>query len=78
MLHAAHVGKAHSERLQVLRLQLRNASNEKRTLCAARLELGVIAPELVAHVVALVERHLRKPTAAELADDGLRRASLMT
>ena len=48
VLDAPHVGKAHRERLQVLRLKVQHAADEQRTLRAARLELGVVAPELVA------------------------------
>ena len=58
VLDAAHVGKAHGERLEVLRLEVLHAADEKSALRSAVLEFGVVAPELVAHVVALIQRHL--------------------
>jgi hypothetical protein len=71
MLDAAHVGKAHCKRLQMVRLQVLNAADEEGTLSTARLKLRVVRPKLIAHVVALVQGHLRQPSAAELANDGL-------
>ena len=54
VLHATHVGEAHCEALEVLRLEVLNATNKQSTLCAASLKLGVVRPELITHVVALV------------------------
>ena len=73
VLHTAHVRKAHRKGLQMLGLEVLHAADEQRALRATGLKLGVVRPELITHVVALVEGHLREPTPAELANDGLRR-----
>ena len=48
VLDAAHVGEAHRERLEVLRLEVLHAANEQRALGADRLELGVIGESVSA------------------------------
>jgi len=59
MFDATHFRKAQRERLQMFGLEVVHAANQKRTLRPARLKFFVVRPELVAHVIALVQRHLR-------------------
>mmetsp|Transcript_19994 Transcript_19994/g.52588 ORF Transcript_19994/g.52588 Transcript_19994/m.52588 type:complete len:219 (-) Transcript_19994:310-966(-) len=71
VFHAAHASETHRERLQVLGLQVLHTADKQSALRTARLEFRVVLPEFVAHMIALVQCHLRKPATAELAHDWL-------
>ena len=72
VLHFAQVWKPRGERLKMLRFQVLYATDEKGAFGADSLELGAVLPKLVAHMIPLIERHLRKPAPAELAAEWLR------
>ena len=71
VLDFAQVWKPRGERLEMLLFKVLHAADEKGTFGADSLELRAVLPEFVAHVVPLVESHLRKPAPAELAAEWL-------
>lgn len=58
VLDTPHVGEAHSEGVEMLGLEVLHTADEKGALGSDLLELGIVRPELVAHVIALVKGHL--------------------